>query len=89
MSCFIAIASTWMGLDELLTSAIGPQRTYRRSPGQAVGIGGRLCPTCQERMPTGSNYCFGTGIGRMLETFQPSAVLRRTWFIRNVVVCAG
>jgi hypothetical protein len=26
----------------------------------------------------GADYCFGTGMGRMLETFQPSAVLRRT-----------
>ena len=69
--------------------ALSPKRTYGRSPGQAFGTGRRLCPTCQERMPAGSNYCFGTGIGRMLETFQPSAVLRRTWFIRNVVVCAG
>jgi hypothetical protein len=34
-------------------------------------------------------YWVGAGIGRMLDTFQPSGVVTRIKFIRNRVGCAG
>ena len=33
-------------------------------------------------------YSCGAGIGRMLDTFQPSTVFTTTWLIRNRVGCA-
>lgn len=33
--------------------------------------------------------CTGTGIGKMLDTFQPACVLTNTWFIRNLACCGG
>ena len=87
----MAAVRSWMHFGLRLASLSGPKVTHSIAVRRAC-VWNRRPPvrsTFQERTPTGSNYCFGTGIGRMLETFQPSAVLRSTWFIRNVVVCAG
>jgi hypothetical protein len=35
------------------------------------------------RLRDNSDHCVGAGIGRMLETFQPSGVLTRVWFMRK------
>jgi len=63
-----------------------PHRHYEKEEHNVTRLGGRLSwrPLSLQTLAITANGC-GAGIGRMLDTFQPSAVFTTTWFFRKRV----